>query len=95
MALILVIAGLVFMLAGLVLIIKPPETADAQALGIGDDTKSILEAIAALLKDFNEQFRIGLAVMFFGLALVAGGIFVDTHNAANDAKDAKQAVAKT
>jgi hypothetical protein len=87
---ILVIAGILFMLGGLYLIARPPK-AEPVAQGVGDEVEKSLKAIGEFLDRFEARFRIGLAVMFFGLGLVAGGIYVVSLDAKNEAKDAKNA----
>lgn len=88
---ILVIAGIVLMAAGLLFVAlapKPESLPEAQtALS---DAAELVKQIAAFLDKFEQRFRVGITVMFFGLALVAGGIYLETKDAKDAAKDAKK-----
>ncbi|MCW3049160.1 MAG: hypothetical protein JWO74_3444 [Solirubrobacterales bacterium] len=89
---ILVIAGLAFMAAGLLFLIfapKPQELATAQ--GAVEDTAELIKQIGTFLDKFEARFRVGLAVMFFGLALVGAGVFLEAKDAKDAAKTAPAA----
>jgi hypothetical protein len=95
MANILFIAGLLFTVAGLALVIvgyrQPPEVPPKTGPeGFGEDVAKAVESVTNLLKEVEKRFRIGVLVMMVGLTLIGVGAFVkatDAKNAADDAPD--------
>lgn len=88
LSVILVIAGLAFMVAGLLFLVfapRPTEVATPQSAIT--DTAELIKQVGEFLEKFEARFRVGMAVMFFGLALVGAGLFLEV----NDAKDAETA----
>jgi phospholipase/lecithinase/hemolysin len=90
---VLVIAGIVFMAAGLLFLVfaKRPAQSLAVAQSAITDVAELIKQIGEFLDKFEERFRIGLAVMFFGLALVGAGVYLEANAAKDSAKDAKDA----
>ena len=95
MPLILVIAGVVVVLAGLVLIFtaqfQRPTPPKAQEDAFSLD--KVLEELNKLLGQLDQKFRIGVVVMAVGLALIGFGAYFEAHNA-KDAADKATACAK-
>jgi uncharacterized membrane protein len=85
------VVGLVIMLIGLGLIVfaKKPETEKKGPAARGLDPEKILEQVNKLLAQVDKRYRIGLAVMLMGLALVGIGAFLEAKDAKDAAKGAK------
>jgi hypothetical protein len=81
------IVGLLITLAGVVMVFlarfQRPTTADTEE---AFDVGKILEEFNELLDKIEKQYRIGVVMMGFGLALVGVGAWLE----AKDAKDAAQ-----
>jgi hypothetical protein len=100
----LLIAALVFLGAGLLLILlavlRPQTTTvlpivpPGQTVGpedVGDIAKKIADAINEILQAVPKQFRIGVLLCFFGLSLFVGAIYVESHDARTAAEKAAKA----
>jgi uncharacterized membrane protein len=89
-AVILVIAGLVFMAAGAFLVFRPPPSPPPTPEGKPEkleDIGEIIKQIKELLLVFEKNVRTGLAVMIMGLILVSLGIFLAVKDTKEEVKD--------
>lgn len=84
MATALIVVGIVFLLAGLVVFLLPTSKTEAQA-GLGD-LQEVLKQVNALLEKFDKRYRPGLILMLVGLALVALGVYKQALDAKNAAE---------
>jgi uncharacterized membrane protein len=81
------IAGLVIMFVGLGLIVfaPKPETEATGAAARGLAPEKILEQVNKLLAQIDKRYRIGLAVMLLGFALVGLGAYLQAADAKDEA----------
>jgi len=94
LALVLVIAGLLVMFAGIALLFrKPPAPETAAKPEALPDIGEYLEKIKELLEVLDKHARTGIAVMFFGLTLVVLGLFVANRDTKDSVEDATPSAA--
>jgi hypothetical protein len=93
MATVLFIVGLVCVVIGLIVFLRPepkpkPKARgeEAVAAGIGAEIAEVVEALNKMLDKFDKRFRPGMFLIFIGLALIGVAAFLE----ANDAKDAAE-----
>ena len=74
---ILIAAGLVFLLAGLVIFVLPPK----QGPGLESvDIAAVLEQLNGLLDRLDKRYRPGLVLMAVGLTLVGLGVYIELQH---------------
>jgi len=78
---------------GLIVFAPKPATEKKGASARGLDPEKILEQVNKLLAQVDRRYRIGLAVMLLGFALVGAGAYLQATDAKDDAKDAKKTTA--
>jgi hypothetical protein len=95
---VLLILGCVVTVVGLILVVTasfrrppapPPPGQEAFDAG---QIKDIIEAFNGLLDKLEKQYRIGVTVMAFGLALIGIGAYLEARDAKDKAEDAAAAV---
>jgi uncharacterized membrane protein len=76
---VIILVGVVFLIAGLLVFIIPPPGPSPQSATNG--IAEILKQVNTLLDKFDKRYRPGLALMLIGLVLVALGIYLETVKA--------------
>ena len=89
---ILVYAGLAIMAIGVVVFLWPPRK-EPVAQGVIGDIGEVIGKINDMLDRLDKRYRPGLVLMFFGLALVGLGVFLQTKDATKAAEAAKAGAA--
>src|SRR5688500_4571353 len=94
MSSILIILGCVVTVVGLLLVVtasfsRPPAPAPPgqEAFDPGQ-IKEIIEAFNGLLDKLEKQYRLGVTVMAFGLALIGSGAYLEARDAKDKAEEA-------
>lgn len=85
------IVGLIITVVGVIVFLLPAPQPDA-AQGVPDDIAKVIEEIRKLLELFDKRFRPGLLLILVGLALIGGGIYLETRDV-KDATEQAQTVA--
>jgi uncharacterized membrane protein len=83
---VLIIVGIVFVLAGLVVFLLPAPAEAPAAQGVVGDLAKVLEQMNTMFDKFDKRFRPGMFLMIVGLVLIGLGAYVE----AKDAKDAAE-----
>ncbi|WP_205475036.1 hypothetical protein [Nocardioides sp. SYSU D00038] len=88
MSTVLIIAGLALVALGAVVFLLPTSKPDDDAVGAAVDIGKVLEQLASLMEKLDKRYRPGFVLMLVGLALVAAGIYLETHDVKEKTDDA-------
>ena len=92
LAIFVVVVGLVIVAIGVFVLAKPGAVAEPVRKVDGTlSVEDILKQVVELLKLFDKKLRVGVFLTLVGLAVMTGGIFLATRDAADKAADAPAA----
>lgn len=89
---ILIIAGLAIMVIGLIVFLIPPKE-QPTAQGLVGETAEVIKEVGTLLEKLDKRYRPGLILMLIGLAVVGCGVYLESVDAKNAAKQSGASIA--